>query len=77
MYQSFIGCVVSNFTSCHSMHAWFTPGECSEPRDVRAQIASLYYAYAVDILTDLMSMARYLHSCIADLRLQSCFFQSS
>lgn len=24
---SFIGCVVSDFVSCHSMHAWFTAGE--------------------------------------------------
>ncbi|EXJ71951.1 uncharacterized protein A1O5_04453 [Cladophialophora psammophila CBS 110553] len=51
-----IGCVVSNFTSCHSMHAWFTPGLCAEKRDVRAQIASLYYAYAVDVLSDLFIM---------------------
>ncbi|OCT54352.1 hypothetical protein CLCR_00860 [Cladophialophora carrionii] len=51
-----IGCVISNFTSCHSMHAWFTPGECSERRDVRAQIASLYYAYAVDVISDLFIM---------------------
>ncbi|KIW72139.1 hypothetical protein PV04_00359 [Phialophora macrospora] len=51
-----IGCVVSNFTSCHSMHAWFTPGECSQQRDVHAQIASLYYAYAVDVLSDLFIM---------------------
>ncbi|ETN43879.1 uncharacterized protein HMPREF1541_11010 [Cyphellophora europaea CBS 101466] len=51
-----IGCIVSNFTSCHSMHAWFTPGLCSTPRDVRAQIASLYYAFATDVLTDLMVM---------------------
>lgn len=38
------------------MHAWFTPGECTTPRDVRAQIASLYYAFAVDVITDLMIM---------------------
>lgn len=48
--------MVSNFTSCHSMHAWFTPGECTEPRDIRAQIASLYYAFAVDVITDLLVM---------------------
>lgn len=38
------------------MKAWFTPGGCQTPRDVRSQIASLYYTYAVDVLTDLMSM---------------------
>lgn len=42
-------------TSCSSMKAWFTPGQCGTPRDGRAQIASLYYAYAVDVLTDMMS----------------------
>ncbi|KAF2867042.1 hypothetical protein BDV95DRAFT_446823, partial [Massariosphaeria phaeospora] len=51
-----IGCIVSNFTSCSSMHAWFTPGACATPRDVQAQIASLYYSYAVDVLSDLMIM---------------------
>lgn len=38
------------------MHAWFSPGECTTPRDVRAQIASLYYAFAVDVTTDLLIM---------------------
>ncbi|KIW75663.1 hypothetical protein Z517_10405 [Fonsecaea pedrosoi CBS 271.37] len=51
-----IGCVITDFTSCHSMHAWFTPGLCSEDRDVQAQIASLYFAYAVDVLSDLFIM---------------------
>lgn len=52
-----IGCIVSNLTSCSSMHAWFTPGLCTTPRDVRAQIASLYYAFAVDVVSDFMIMA--------------------
>ena len=42
-------------TACSSMKAWFTPGACQTPRDIRSQIASLYYTYAVDVLTDLMS----------------------
>ncbi|KAF3388275.1 hypothetical protein DPV78_012285 [Talaromyces pinophilus] len=52
----FIGCVISNFTSCSSMHAWFTPGECSTHRDAVAQVASLYFSFAVDVITDLMIM---------------------
>ncbi|KAF2139550.1 uncharacterized protein K452DRAFT_62192 [Aplosporella prunicola CBS 121167] len=52
-----IGAVISNITSCHSMRAWFTPGLCTTPRDINAQIASLYYAFAVDVLTDLLIMA--------------------
>jgi hypothetical protein len=39
------------------MHAWFTPPLCTTPRDVRAQIASLYYTYAVDVISDLFIMA--------------------
>ncbi|KAF4539730.1 CFEM domain-containing protein [Lasiodiplodia theobromae] len=74
---TFIGAIISNLTSCSSMHAWFTPGlnylpatllgrtlsdlpytgECATPRDIKAQIASLYYAFAVDVLTDLLVMA--------------------
>lgn len=53
--QTLIGAIISNFTSCASMHDWFTPGQCSSRRDEIAQIASLYYAFAVDIVSDLMS----------------------
>lgn len=52
----FIGCIISNLTSCSSMHAWFTPGECSTHRDSIAQVASLYFSFAVDVITDLMIM---------------------
>ncbi|KAE8548912.1 hypothetical protein EYB25_009295 [Talaromyces marneffei] len=52
----FIGCVISNLTSCSSMHAWFTPGECSTHRDAIAQVASLYFSFAVDVITDIMIM---------------------
>jgi len=48
------------------MHAWFTPGECATPRDARAQIASLYYAYAVDVLTDMLSTYSFMY--LADTR---------
>ncbi|KAL2216458.1 hypothetical protein M432DRAFT_551253 [Thermoascus aurantiacus ATCC 26904] len=53
---TFIGCVVSNFTSCSSMHAWFTVGLCTTHHDALAQIASLYYSFAVDVISDLMIM---------------------
>lgn len=52
---TFVGCVVSQFTSCSSMHAWFSAGECSTPRDAVAKSASLWYSLAADLLTDLMS----------------------
>lgn len=55
--KTFIGCVVSHLTSCSSMTAWFTPGACGTARDQRAQIISLYYAFAVDVLSDIMIMA--------------------
>ncbi|OJJ42848.1 hypothetical protein ASPZODRAFT_1274109 [Penicilliopsis zonata CBS 506.65] len=53
---TFIGAIVSNFTSCQSMHAWFTVGECDTHRDAVAEIASLYYSFAVDVLSDIMIM---------------------
>ncbi|KAI3009643.1 hypothetical protein CBS147346_1981 [Aspergillus niger] len=53
---TFIGAVISNFTSCQSMHAWFTVGECSTHRDAVAEIASLYYSFAVDAISDIMIM---------------------
>jgi hypothetical protein len=51
-----VGSVISNFVSCSSMDAWFTPGACTTRRDVHAQITSLYFSYAVDVVTDLMIM---------------------
>ena len=35
---TFIGCVISNFTSCSSMHAWFTAGKKTFPLTVITQI---------------------------------------
>lgn len=40
--------------SCSSMSAWFTAGACSTERDVYAAYISLWYAYAVDVFTDLL-----------------------
>ncbi|KAJ5198021.1 uncharacterized protein N7498_007138 [Penicillium cinerascens] len=51
------GCVLSSWFSCSSFHAWFTAGACVTPRDHRAAVISLYYAYTVDIITDLAIMA--------------------
>jgi hypothetical protein len=55
-FQFLVGAVTSSMLSCSSMKAWFTGGACSTPRDTKAAQISLYYAFAVDILTDLMSM---------------------
>ncbi|KAH8816926.1 CFEM domain-containing protein [Xylogone sp. PMI_703] len=54
---SFVGCVISGFTSCSSLHAWFTAGACETARDAVAKKASLYYSLAVDLLTDLLIMS--------------------
>ncbi|KAH7091950.1 hypothetical protein FB567DRAFT_545158 [Paraphoma chrysanthemicola] len=56
-FLSLVGSLTSHMTACSSMRAWFTPGACQTPRDIRSQIASLYFTYAVDVLTDLMIMA--------------------
>lgn len=52
---TFIGCCISNFTSCSSMHAWFTAGLCNTPRDTRAKNISLWFALGSDVITDLLS----------------------
>lgn len=52
---TFIGCCISNFTSCSSMHAWFTAGECTTARDSRAKTISLWFSLGADLATDLLS----------------------
>lgn len=52
---TFIGACISNFTSCSSMHAWFTAGLCNTPRDTRAKNISLWFALGSDLMTDLLS----------------------
>ncbi|PGH00140.1 hypothetical protein GX51_05953 [Blastomyces parvus] len=52
-----IGCIISNLTSCESLSAWFSLTGCSSPKEVKAQLASLYYSFAVDVITDIMIMA--------------------
>ncbi|CAL5866155.1 uncharacterized protein PFLUO_LOCUS362 [Penicillium psychrofluorescens] len=51
-----IGCILSSWFSCSSFHAWFTAGECDTARDHRASVISLYYSYAVDLVTDFAIM---------------------
>lgn len=53
---TFAVAIVTNITSCANMHQWFTPGLCETHHDIEMQIMSLYYAYAVDVVTDLMIM---------------------
>ncbi|TQV97832.1 CFEM domain-containing protein [Cordyceps javanica] len=53
----FIGCCISNFTSCSSMQAWFTAGACNTARDARAKAISLWFSLAADLSTDLLIMA--------------------
>ncbi len=67
----FIGCCISNFTSCSSMKAWFTAGECStSARDARAKEISLWFSLAADLSTDLLSM---LHSVSRLTEMLTCF----
>lgn len=57
---TFIGACVSNFTSCSSLQAWFTAGQCATPRDARAKEISLWFSLAGDLATDLLSMIYYV-----------------
>jgi hypothetical protein len=43
------------------MSAWFTPGACGTPRDVRAAYISLWYSYSVDVFTDLLGASCFAH----------------
>ncbi|CAI9628127.1 unnamed protein product [Alternaria burnsii] len=53
-----IGCIVSYTTSCPDFGAAMSRGHCPlGPRTTRGSLASLYTAYAVDMLSDLMIMA--------------------
>lgn len=55
---SLIACIVSYFTSCDSIRETLVNGQCpGTPRTVRAQMASLYMSFTVDVLSDLMIMA--------------------
>ncbi|KAF2751074.1 hypothetical protein M011DRAFT_491697 [Sporormia fimetaria CBS 119925] len=55
---SLIACIVSYFTSCDSIRETLVNGYCpGTPRTVRAQMASLYMSFAVDVLSDFMIMA--------------------
>ncbi|KAM3519963.1 hypothetical protein NHJ13051_007151 [Beauveria bassiana] len=53
----FIGCCISNYTSCSSLKAWFTAGECTSARDTRAKEISLWFSLAADLTTDILIMA--------------------
>ncbi|KAF1350458.1 hypothetical protein EJ07DRAFT_139116 [Lizonia empirigonia] len=53
---SWAGCIVSGLMSCTNLHGFLANGECGTKDDIRAQVASLYYAFAVDIITDFMVM---------------------
>ncbi|RXG43222.1 hypothetical protein VDGE_09776 [Verticillium dahliae] len=50
------GAITSSMLSCSSMKAWFTAGACGTQRDIEAAYISLWYSYAVDILTDILVM---------------------
>jgi hypothetical protein len=53
--QSLAGCIISQLTSCPDFRKTLSKGECPGSRSVRGQIASLYTAYAMDVVSDLMS----------------------
>lgn len=46
---------MSGLVSCTDLHGFFANGECGTKADIRAQVASLYYSFAVDTISDFMS----------------------
>lgn len=53
---TFLGCVISQITSCDSPKDFTVLGKCASARNQRAQVISLYYSYAADVLTDMLSL---------------------
>jgi len=54
---AFAGCVISIFTACENLPDYFTLDLCiNNTRDVRGQLISLYFSFAVDVITDIMIM---------------------
>lgn len=53
---TFLGCVISQITSCDSPEDFTVLGKCASARNQRAQVISLYYSYAADVLTDMLSL---------------------
>ncbi|KAF2745689.1 hypothetical protein M011DRAFT_426803 [Sporormia fimetaria CBS 119925] len=54
---SLIGCIISYFFGCPDFGGMMMRGDCVGSDSVRSQSASLYYSYAVDVVTDLMIIA--------------------
>ncbi|EED16080.1 conserved hypothetical protein [Talaromyces stipitatus ATCC 10500] len=54
---TYVGNWISTLYSCTPIQDYFRPGGCTSPRDVRAQVANLYYLVASEILTDVLIMA--------------------
>lgn len=52
-----VGCIITLFEACENMTTWFSVGACVTERDIVHAAISMWYAYAVDLLTDLLSMS--------------------
>ncbi|KAI4951900.1 hypothetical protein J4E91_003361 [Alternaria rosae] len=59
---AWIGSITSTFTTCDDLNAEFREGQCGgTPDEDRRVIFSLYFAYSVDVATDLAIMFLPLH----------------
>ncbi|KAF3043676.1 hypothetical protein E8E12_006132 [Didymella heteroderae] len=59
---SWIGSVLSSVFTCNDLNAKFNQGKCGgTPNEAQRVIFSLYFAYSVDVLTDLMVMILPFH----------------
>jgi hypothetical protein len=69
-----VSCIVSYVTSCPDFGKSLRTGDCpSSPRTVRGSLASMYTAYAVDVLSDLMNKPTILLSRSSGLILSVMF----
>ncbi|KAF5014608.1 hypothetical protein F66182_14342, partial [Fusarium sp. NRRL 66182] len=51
---TYFGNWISTLTTCVPIQGYFKPGGCNSDRDVKAQIANLYYVVVTEILTDIL-----------------------
>jgi hypothetical protein len=55
--MAYVGCIITQLTSCEPISSYFVIGGCQTDRDVFVSNLSLHYATAVDIISDVLIMA--------------------
>lgn len=68
-FQAWLGSVFSSIFTCNNLQEKFKKGKCGgTPNETQRIIFSLYFAYAVDVATDLASKSVGVGILLVDLR---------